>query len=165
MHFTNTLTTFLVGVGAATAFVLPRQVNSTNTTTLANTTTLPTSPLDSDTFILRAQSFANTSISLGYLHAEYAYPPGYYASLVPLRSDAIQGHLSDTTNATNSSLVFSNSTQGLVLYPLSSQSNASIAQIFSGQTGTKGVFVDEGGLLGWAQQRVAWYGEFGSYFF
>lgn len=50
--------------------------------------------------------------------------------------------------------------QGFVLSPLSSYQNASIAMIYSGQQGTKGVFVNEGGIVDWASQRVSWYGEF-----
>lgn len=90
--------------------------------------------------------------SLGYLYAEYAYPPGYYAALNTNPDIAITGYLSDPTNPSNSSLIFPEGEgyyQGFVLYPLSQQYPNSIAQIFSGQTGTKGLYVDEAGLLQW----------------
>ncbi|KAI4732045.1 hypothetical protein E4T49_00286 [Aureobasidium sp. EXF-10728] len=159
MFFTKAITSLVLSVGAVTAAVLPRQVNTTglsNTTT--TNTTLPPVSLDSDTFIIRAQQLNDTSITLGYMYAEYAYPPGYYATLRSSKSDAIVGHLTDTTNASNSSLAFgTENPQGFVLNPLVSYSNASIAQIFSGQQGTKGVFVNEGGIVDWASQRVSWY--------
>jgi hypothetical protein len=98
------------------------------------------------------------------MHAEYAYPPGYYATLRP-KEEAIVGHLTDSTNPSNSSLVFGEEyPQGFVLSALSSYQNASIAMIYSGQQGTKGVFVNEGGIVDWASQRVSWYGEFITYF-
>ncbi|THY21667.1 hypothetical protein D6D01_06530 [Aureobasidium pullulans] len=160
MHFARAITSLVLSVSAATAAVLPRQANGTitNTTSTSNYT-LPPLDLNSDNFIIRAQQFNDTSKTLGYMYAEYAYPPGYYATLRPNKTDAIVGHLTDTTNASNSSLVFGDGEylQGFVLYNLLSYSNASIAQIFSGQQGTKGVFVNEGGIVDWASQRVAWY--------
>ncbi|KAI4743211.1 hypothetical protein E4T50_06386 [Aureobasidium sp. EXF-12298] len=159
MYFTKAFTSLVLSVSVVTAAVLPRQINSTglsNTTT--TNTTLPPVSLDSDNFIIRAQQLNDTSITLGYMYAEYAYPPGYYATLRPSKSDAIVGHLTDTTNASNSSLVFGHENpQGFVLYPLVSYANASIAQIFSGQQGTKGVYVNEAGIVDWASQRVSWY--------
>lgn len=93
------------------------------------------------------------------MYAEYAYGPGYYATLRS-KEEAIVGHLTDTTNPSNSSLVFGDEyPQGFVLYPLLSYANASIAQIYSGQDGTKGMLVNEGGLVDWATQRVSWYGK------
>jgi hypothetical protein len=161
MYFSRAITV-LVSLGAATAAVLPRQMNTTaisNTTTSTNTT-LPPLSLDSDSFIIRARQLNDSSVTLGYMHAEYAYPPGYYATLRS-KEEAIVGHLTDTTNPSNSSLVFGDEyPQGFVLSPLSSYQNASIAMIFSGQQGTKGVFVNEGGIVDWASQRVSWYGEF-----
>ncbi|KAK6004587.1 hypothetical protein QM012_008449 [Aureobasidium pullulans] len=159
MYVTKSITSLLLGVSAVTAAVLPRQINSTGLfkTTTTNTT-LPPVSLDSDNFIIRAQQLNDTSITLGYMYAEYAYPPGYYATLRPSKSDAIVGHLTDTTNASNSSLVFGDrDPEGFVLYPLASNANASIARIFSGQQGTKGVYVNEAGIVDWASQRVSWY--------
>jgi hypothetical protein len=161
MYFTAAITV-LCSISAVTAAVLPRQMNTTaisNTTTSANTT-LPPLSLNSDNFIIRARQLNDSSVTLGYLYAEYAYPPGYYATLRP-KEEAIVGHLTDTTNPSNSSLVFGEEyPQGFVLSPLSSYQNASIAMIYSGQQGTKGVFVNEGGIVDWASQRVSWYGEF-----
>lgn len=157
MYFARAFTSLLVTAGVAASAVLPHQLNST---ALSNVTT---PSLNSDTFVIRAQEFTNTSKTLGWLHAEYAYPPGYYATLHTNRDDAIEGHLTDTTNASNSSLVFPESggyEQGFVLESLGSAMNASIAMIYSGRSGTKGIFVNEGGIVDWAGQRVAWYGEY-----
>jgi hypothetical protein len=161
MYFTRAITA-LASISAATAAVLPRQMNTTaisNTTTPTNTT-LPPLSLDSDNFIIRARQLNDSSITLGYMYAEYAYGPGYYATLRP-KEEAIVGHLTDTTNPSNSSLEFGDEyPQGFVLSPLLSYANASIAMIYSGQEGTKGVFVNEGGIVDWASERVSWYGEF-----
>jgi hypothetical protein len=161
MYFTKAITA-LASISAATAAVLPRQMNTTaisNTPTSTNTT-LPPLSLNSDNFIIRARQLNDSSINLGYMYAEYAYGPGYYATLRP-KEEAIVGHLTDTTNPSNSSLVFGDEyPQGFVLSPLLSYANASIAMIYSGQEGTKGVFVNEGGIVDWASERVSWYGEF-----
>jgi hypothetical protein len=161
MYFTTAIATLAVGISAVDAAVLPRQMNTTavsNTTTFTNTT-LPPLSLDSDPFIIRARQLNDSSVTLGYMYAEYAYGPGYYATLRP-KEEAIVGHLTDTTNPSNSSLVFGDDyPQGFVLSPLLSYSNASIAMIYSGQEGTRAVFVDEGGIVDWASQRVSWYGE------
>jgi len=94
------------------------------------------------------------------MYAEHAYGAGYYATLRS-KEEAIVGHLTDTTNPSNSSLVFGDKyPQGFVLYPLLSYSNASIAQIYSGSEGTRGLYVSEGATVDWASQRVSYYGEF-----
>lgn len=161
MYFTKAISA-LASISAAAAAALPRELNITtvsNTTTPTNTT-LPPLSLDSDPFIIRAGQLNDSSITLGYMYAEYAYSPGYFAAL-GTKADAIVGHLTDTTNPSNSSLVFGKKySQGFVLNSLSSSANASLAMIFSGQQGTKGVFVNEGGIVDWASQRVSWYGEF-----
>jgi hypothetical protein len=161
MYFSRAIAV-LASINAVAAAVLPRQVNTTtvsNTTTSTNTT-LPPLSLDSDPFIIRARQLNDSSVTLGYMYAEYAYGPGYYATLRP-KEEAIVGHLTDTTNPSNSSLVFGDEyPQGFVLNPLLSYSNASIAMIYSGQEGTKGVFVNEGGIVDWASQRVSYYGMF-----
>ncbi|KAI4745799.1 hypothetical protein E4T50_03835 [Aureobasidium sp. EXF-12298] len=158
MYFSRAIAV-LASINAVAAAVLPRQVNTTtvsNTTTSTNTT-LPPLSLDSDPFIIRARQLNDSSVTLGYMYAEYAYGPGYYATLRP-KEEAIVGHLTDTTNPSNSSLVFGDEyPQGFVLNPLLSYSNASIAMIYSGQEGTKGVFVNEGGIVDWASQRVSYY--------
>jgi len=160
MYFSRTITALAVGISAVNAAVLPRQMNTTavsNTTTSTNTTTLPPLSLDSDPFIIRARQLNDSSVTLGYMYAEYAYGPGYYATLRP-KDEAIVGHLTDTTNVSNSSLVFGDEyPQGFVLSPLLSYSNASIAMVYSGQDGTKGVVVNEGGIVDWTAQRVSWY--------
>ena len=160
MYFSRAIAV-LASINAVAAAVLPRQVNTTtvsNTTTSANTT-LPPLSLDSDPFVIRARQLNDSSVTLGYMYAEYAYGPGYYATLRP-KEEAIVGHLTDTTNPSNSSLVFGDEyPQGFVLNPLLSYSNASIAQIYSGQEGTKGLYVNEGGIVDWASQRVSFYGK------
>lgn len=161
MYFSRTITALAAGISAVSAAVLPRQANTTaisNTTTSTNTT-LPPLSLESDPFIIRARQL-NDSVTLGYMYAEYAYGAGYYATLRS-KEEAIVGHLTDTTNPSNSSLVFGDEyPQGFLLYPLLSYANASIAQIYSGQDGTKGMLVNEGGIVDWATERVSWYGEF-----
>jgi hypothetical protein len=150
MYFSRAISV-LASINAVAAVVLPRQINT-------NTTPPPLS-LDSDPFIIRARQLNDSSVTLGYMYAEYAYGPGYYATLRP-KEEAIVGHLTDTTNPSNSSLVFGDQyPQGFVLNSLLSYSNASIAMIYSGQEGTRGLYVNEGGIVDWASQRVSWYGE------
>ncbi|KAI5199595.1 hypothetical protein E4T39_06165 [Aureobasidium subglaciale] len=159
MHFARAITSLVLGVSAVTAAVLPRLANGTVSNTTSSTNiTRPPLDINSDNFIIRARQL-NDSKTVGYMYAEYAYGAGYYATLRSNKSDAVVGHLTDTTNPSNSTLVFGDGQypQGFVLYPLSSYSNASIAQIFSGQQGTKGVYVNEGGIVDWASQRVSWY--------
>ncbi|KAH0293806.1 hypothetical protein M436DRAFT_71459 [Aureobasidium namibiae CBS 147.97] len=159
MYFSRPITALAAGISSVCAAVLPRQMNTTavaNTTTSTNTT-LPPLSLDSDPFIIRARQLNDSSVTLGYMYAEYAYGAGYYATLRP-KDEAIVGHLTDTTNPSNSSLVFGDEyPQGFVLYPLLSYANSSIAQIYSGQEGTKGLLVNEGGIVDWATQRVSWF--------
>ncbi|KAI5211800.1 hypothetical protein E4T42_03553 [Aureobasidium subglaciale] len=159
MHFARAITSLVLGVSAVTAAVLPRVANGTVSNTTSSTNiTRPPLDYNSDNFIIRARQL-NDSTTVGYMFAEYAYGAGYYATLRSSKSDAIVGHLTDTTNPSNSTLAFGDGQypQGFVLYPLLSYSNASIAQIFSGQQGTKGVYVNEGGIVDWASQRVSWY--------
>jgi len=148
------------------AVVLPRQ-NSTvsyqNATTPANSS----ASIQSPDFILHSKPCGTSSFdgSFGYLHAEYAYPPGYYATLHTAKEDAITGYISDVHNSSNSTLVFPGSSgfdQGFKLYPLSNQYPNSIAQIFSGQVGTPGMAIVDG-LLKWEapdQVPVYWVGKF-----
>ncbi|KAF2723899.1 hypothetical protein K431DRAFT_282591 [Polychaeton citri CBS 116435] len=114
-------------------------------------------PRASGNFKVHARCVGRTDFqdSPGYLYAEYAYPPGYYAALDTNPDNGIVGYTSDPTNPSNSSLIFPESGgyyQGFVLYPLTQQYPESIAQIFSGQTGTKGIYVDENGLVQWQAQ-------------
>lgn len=162
MYFSRTITALAAGVSAVSVAVLPRQANTTDvsSTTTSTNTTLPPVSLDSDPFIVRARQLNDSSVTLGYMYAEYAYGPGYYATLRS-KDEAIVGHLTDTTNVSNSSLVFGDEyPQGFVLSPLLSYANSSIAMIYSGQEGSKQVYVNEGGILDWAAQRVSWFGEF-----
>jgi hypothetical protein len=169
MFFEKVIITLLMLciITVVNAAVLPEQIKTNNNNNNNKTTPIstPNTSLTSDNFTIHARTFnkdTNTSTTLGYLHAEYAYPPGYYATLHTSRSEAIIGHLTDMTTPENSSLVFGSGeyTQGFVLGLLSMRYSAGIAMIYSGRQGTKGVFVDEGGSLDWASQRVGWYGEF-----
>lgn len=114
-------------------------------------------PTESKKFITHArpkgaEGFEN---SLGYLYAEYSYPPGYYATLHTKKSDAIAGSISD------SALSFGDEyPQGFKVSKPTEQYPSSIAQIYSGQDGTPGMAVEDG-LLVWSPDGVptSWFGK------
>lgn len=100
-----------------------------------------------------ATDFIAPYSSLGYLYPKYSYPPGYSATLNTDKSVAIVGYLSDVYNVSNSTLSFNSgegSYMGFVLSQLSLKFTAGgYADIFAGQMGTKGMFIDKKGRLGW----------------
>lgn len=143
MQFTTAATALLLG-SVCSAAVLPREDTACK-------------PAESKKFITHsklkgAEGFDN---SLGYLFAEYSYPPGYYATLHTEKSDAIAGSISD------SALSFGDESQGFQVYELSEKFPNSLAQIYSGQAGTPGMAVEDG-LLVWNSPDgvpTSWFGK------
>jgi hypothetical protein len=170
-------TTALLLSSVCSAVVLPRQSSTAsyqNSTVFDQNSTAnqdSSASIKSPNFILHSKPCGTSSFdgSFGYVHAEYAYPPGYYATLHAVEEDAITGYISDIMNSSNSTLVFPGSggfDQGFRLYPLSDQYPNSLAQIFSGQVGTRGMAIVNG-LLEWEapdQVPVYWVGKFDAKF-
>ncbi|KAM0717616.1 hypothetical protein Q7P37_007468 [Cladosporium fusiforme] len=137
MHFSTAAALMLSSV--CSAAVLPRETASSE-------------PKPSEKFIIHSKpkGAENFDKSLGYIWAEYSYPPGYYATLRTDKSDALPGVLSDVNDAENASLNFPNGDfpQGFKVSEQSEQYPSSIAEIYSGQEGTAGMTIEDG-LLKW----------------
>ncbi|GAB7362259.1 hypothetical protein MBLNU230_g2280t1 [Neophaeotheca triangularis] len=151
MHFFTTVAPVALLTASANALVARSDTS--------NSTAQPSS-----NFTIHARCATETDFtnSPGYLHAEYSYPPGYFATFVA-KEDAIVGHLTDTQNASNSALDFDRdgfTNYGFKLYPLTEEYTQGLTHIFAGQEGTQGMFVDGDGLLQYQNpegRETSWY--------
>lgn len=115
----------LVFSTAACANILPRQDSYS---------TPSGQSVQSPNFIIHSRLAGASTFdgSLGYLHAEYAYPPGYYATLHASQADAITGYISDTKDVSNATLTFPESDgyyQGFVVNALSQRYPNSLGKL------------------------------------